>query len=202
MTFLEALSSLVFAGYLIGFFALTSVAAKRAGRSVWLFGKGAERQQVPAMLFRLSFAGGAIWPLLRHASPGGNDPITTLLDGLALDTIGLLFVIGGSLVALIAQRHMGNSWRIGAAEGEIGTIVDDGPFSLSRNPVFVGQMLLFAGLFLVFPGLVQAALTLALFIAVWLQVRIEERVLTATLGTPYVNYMSRVPRWLSLRRGA
>jgi len=67
---------------------------------------------------------------------------------------------------------------------------------VSRNQVFVGQMLLFAGLFLVFPGLVQGALTLALIVAVVLQVRIEEQVLAATFGSAYADYRRRVGRWI------
>jgi protein-S-isoprenylcysteine O-methyltransferase Ste14 len=77
---------------------------------------------------------------------------------------------------------MGASWRIGAAEGEQGAIVDTGPFAVSRNPVFVGQALLFVGLFLVLPGSVQGMLTVAILIALRLQVSIEETVLSATLG--------------------
>jgi protein-S-isoprenylcysteine O-methyltransferase Ste14 len=75
-------------------------------------------------------------------------------------------------------------------------MVTDGPFEFSRNPVFLGQMLLFAGLFLVLPGLVQGALTVALFVAVQLQVRIEERVLAADMGAPYLAYCRQVRRWL------
>lgn len=94
---------------------------------------------------------------------------------------------------------MGASWRIGAAEGELGPIVDNGPFAISRNPVFVGQALLFVGLFLVLPSLIQGALTLALLVAIVLQVRIEERVLVRSLGQPYRDYQQRVRRWLGTR---
>ena len=96
---------------------------------------------------------------------------------------------------------MGANWRIGAAEGEIGKIVDDGPFAISRNPVFVGQALLFVGLFFVFPGVVSLALTIALLVAIHLQVRIEERVLASNLGEPYAAYVRRVPRWLGVPNG-
>ncbi|MCP6231918.1 hypothetical protein NL428_27970, partial [Klebsiella pneumoniae] len=62
--------------------------------------------------------------------------------------------------------------------------------------VFVGQALLFGGLLFVLPSLVQAAITLALLIAIQLQVAIEERVLEADLGNPYRAYKQRVHRWL------
>lgn len=203
MSALEAISYLLVAIYLLSFFALTSVAQRQAGRSVWLFGRGGEKQAVPALLFRFAFAGAALWPLVRLATGDipENDPIRAALDGEWIDVLGHGFIAVGACIAILSQRHMGASWRIGAAEGETGPIVDDGPFALSRNPVFVGQALLFFGLFLVFPGIVSLALTGALFVAIHLQVRIEERVLTATLGEPYVGYMRRVPRWLRFGSG-
>ena len=87
-----------------------------------------------------------------------------------------------------------------AQNAQGGAIVDSGPFAISRNPVFLGQALLFIGLFIVLPSLIQAALTLALLFAIALQVRIEERVLAAAYGQPYRDYASRVRRWLGTRR--
>jgi protein-S-isoprenylcysteine O-methyltransferase Ste14 len=197
MSHLEAVSYLLFAIYLFSFFALTAVASKAAGKSVWLFARGPS-QTVPATLFRFAFAGTAFWPLLMvlGLEPFPADPIHTALDSLIGDIIGHLLIAIGACIAVLAQQHMGASWRIGAAEGEQGKIVDTGPFALSRNPVFVGQVLLFVGLFLVLPGIVQGVLTVAILIAVRLQVGIEEKVLSATLGKPYLDYLMRVRRWI------
>jgi protein-S-isoprenylcysteine O-methyltransferase Ste14 len=197
MTAMEAVSYLLFVSYLFSFFALTIVASKAAGKSVWLFTRG-PTQTLPATLFRLAFAGAAIWPVLLALGldPFPSDPIRAALDGLVGDIIGHLLIAIGACVAVLAQQHMGASWRIGAAEGEQGKIVDTGPFALSRNPVFVGQVLLFVGLFLVLPGIVQGVLTVAILIAVRLQVGIEEKVLSATLGKPYLDYLMRVRRWI------
>lgn len=201
MAALEGASYLLFACYLFSFLGLTAYAASQAGRPVWLFNAGREKQTLPAMLFRLSFAGAAVLPLVRALDPTlfAGDPLRMALDGEWVDVAGHMLVAFGGLIAIVSQMHMGDSWRIGAAEGETGAMVDDGPFAISRNPVFVGQMILFTGLFLVFPGIVQGLLTLALFIAVQLQVRIEERVLAATLGAPYIAYKARVSRWIGAR---
>ncbi len=201
MIAMEAVSYLLFCVYLVSFFGLSAMAAREAGRSVWLFSKGKEPQTLPAWLFRIAFAGAAILPLIRALAGGPllRDPVFSALDGVAGDIIGHLLVAIGAMIAATSQMHMGASWRIGAAEGETGAIVDTGPFALSRNPVFVGQIILFVGLLLVFPDLFQAALTLALVVAIRLQVKIEERVLTATLGEPYLAYSRRVGRWFGLR---
>jgi protein-S-isoprenylcysteine O-methyltransferase Ste14 len=201
MSALEAVSYLLFLIYLASFFALSAYAAHQAGRSIWLFGKGAEKQGLPALLFRVAFAGAALWPLMDAAVgpwPAG-DVLRAVFDGVAFDSLGHLLVAVGAIIAIASQTAMGASWRIGAAAGETGPIVTDGPFAVSRNPVFVGQAVLFAGLFLVFPGLVQALLTAALIVAIHLQVRIEEKVLAETLGEPYLAYMARVSRWIGVR---
>ncbi len=201
MSALEAVSYLLVWVYLLSFLALTAVAQREAGRSVWLFGKGKEKQTLPALLFRFAFIGAAVWPLIRLVTGDipADDPVRAAIDGEWLDVLGHGFIAVGACVAILSQRHMGASWRIGAAEGETGPIVDDGPFALSRNPVFVGQALLFVGLFLVFPGVVSLTLTAALMIAIHLQVTIEERVLAATLGEPYLDYMRRVRRWVGVK---
>lgn len=142
--------------------------------------------------------GAVIWPVVLAfcGNPFKSDPFARMLESNWFDALGHLFVVIGACLAILSQRHMGASWRIGAADGEVGTIVDDGPFAFSRNPVFVGQGLLFTGLFIALPSTIQALLTTALLIAIVLQVRIEERVLARTIGQPYRNYCRRVRRWL------
>ncbi|HEV2507919.1 isoprenylcysteine carboxylmethyltransferase family protein [Bosea sp. (in: a-proteobacteria)] len=200
MSGMEVASYLLAIAYVAGFLILSGMLAKEAGRSVWLFGTGREKQTLPVLLFRLAFSGAVLWPLWLAAfgNPVMSDPLAAALDGPWFDWLGLLLVAVGAGVGLLSQRSMGASWRIGAAEGEQGAIVDSGPFAISRNPVFVGQGLLFIGLFIVLPSLVQGALTLALLVAIRLQVGIEERVLSASLGQPYLAYKARVRRWLGV----
>ncbi|RDJ24945.1 isoprenylcysteine carboxylmethyltransferase family protein [Bosea caraganae] len=198
MTAMEAMSYLMVLVYVISFLAMSAILAKEAGRPIWLFGKGSDRQKVPALLFRVAFAGSVLWPLViaTLGDPIRGDPLARWFDGPWYDLLGHLLCVIGACIAIISQRYMGASWRIGAAEGEQGPIVDTGPFAISRNPVFVGQAVLFTGLFIVLPNLMQAAFTLALFVAIALQVRIEERVLAASLGEPYLAYQRKVKRWI------
>lgn len=203
MTAMEAMSYLMVLVYVVSFLAMSAILAREAGRPVWLFDKGGG-QKLPALLFRIAFAGSVLWPLViaGFGDPVRGDPLAHWFDGPWYDLLGHLLCVIGACIAIISQRYMGASWRIGAAEGEQGPIVDGGPFAISRNPVFVGQAILFAGLFIVLPNLVQAALTIALFVAIWLQVRVEERVLAASLGEPYRAYQRRVRRWIGTRRPA
>lgn len=177
---------------------MTARLARQTGEPIWLFAKGRERQAVPAMLFRLAFLLGALLPLVTLWLEPQN-PVWLLNRGdlgVAFRIGGMAMVLAGGLIALYAQNYMGRSWRIGAAEGHLGAIVDSGPFGRSRNPVFVGQIVLFTGLVLVFPSVLQLLVAIAVVIAVSLQVTIEERVLTKELGPAYDAYRRRVRRWL------
>ena len=190
MSKIEIAAYLVTLAYVGAFLFLSLKQARGSGQPVWIFARGSRSQRLPALLFKLGFAGSVLWPLIR-ALLAGEVPFG-LLAGLP----GLGLAVIGAVLALWAQMHMGRSWRIGAAEGESGAIVASGPFAFSRNPVFVGQALLFIGLFLVRPGLIELALALAVLLAIALQVRIEEGVLRRDLGAPYLAYQRRVNRWV------
>ncbi|MCZ7486961.1 isoprenylcysteine carboxylmethyltransferase family protein [Rhizobium rhizogenes] len=195
---IDVVTALAVWAYIAGFLFLTARLARQTGEPIWLFAKGHERQAVPAVLFRLAFFLGALLPLVTLWLEPQN-PVWLLSRsdlGTATRIGGMAMVLAGGLIALYAQNHMGRSWRIGAAEGHLGAIVDSGPFGHSRNPVFVGQIVLFAGLVLVFPSVLQLVVAIALVIAVSLQVTIEERVLTKELGPAYEAYRRRVRRWL------
>lgn len=193
MPALSPLTTLLMAAYLAAFLALTARSARAAGRPVWLFGHG-DRQGLPALLFRLCFAGGLLYPLLLSF---GIEPVRELAaPPVALRFAGLSLAGIGALFAVYAQYYMGTSWRIGSAEGQSGAIVDTGPFRLSRNPVFVGQVALFLGFVFARPDIVQLALSAAVVLAVRLQVGVEEKVLERDLGEAYRHYRERVRRWL------
>jgi protein-S-isoprenylcysteine O-methyltransferase Ste14 len=82
------------------------------------------------------------------------------------------------------------------------TLVEDGPYSLLRHPLYVGSLLIgvASGLFLesldfeillLFVALVYAAATIP----------VEEQVMRSRFGAAYEEYASRVPRfWPHLRR--
>jgi len=76
-------------------------------------------------------------------------------------------------------------------------LITDGPFRLSRNPIYVGNTLLVAGLGLVF-GI--AWLIPAAFVGAYATGRLaiarEERHLALRFGRDWEAYAARTPRWL------
>lgn len=76
-------------------------------------------------------------------------------------------------------------------------LVTDGPFRLSRNPIYLGDLLVMGGLMLAMQ--VPVGLILLPVFARVLAVRFivpEERMIAAEFGQAYRDYMRRVRRWL------
>src|SRR5438477_6829110 len=75
-------------------------------------------------------------------------------------------------------------------------LVDTGIYAWTRNPMYLGHIIYMIGVALTFQSWFAAAIALAR--TVWLHFRVlkDERVLTARLGEPYLDYMRRVNRWL------
>lgn len=76
-------------------------------------------------------------------------------------------------------------------------LVTTGPFAFSRNPIYLGNVLLMVGIGLAFSN---AWLILIAFIAAWLEQRFailrEERHLEARFGRAWRDYSKRVRRWI------
>jgi protein-S-isoprenylcysteine O-methyltransferase Ste14 len=77
------------------------------------------------------------------------------------------------------------------------TIVTEGPFRFTRNPLYVTNALFYTGLTLVFntpwPLLLLAPMLLVVH---WGIIRREEEYLEAKFGDAYLAYKARVRRWL------
>ena len=81
--------------------------------------------------------------------------------------------------------------------GATTAVIDTGPFARSRNPLYVGLLVLSAGLALLAGSAwALAALPLEWALLRWGAVLPEERYLTAKFGAAYDDYTARVRRWL------
>jgi len=106
--------------------------------------------------------------------------------------VGFFAVWNGWCMALMSRHRTallpGGSTRV---------ILDSGPFGLSRNPLYVGLVVLTAGLaLLVASAWALVSVPLGFALLWWGAVRPEERYLTAKFGAEYTDYRRRVRRWL------
>ena len=126
-------------------------------------------------------------------------PLLTPIESLKSDYLvwigfGLLHL--SFLVIFIAQRNMANEWRIGIDNENKVNLITKGLFGISRNPIFLGVLIVFAGMFLIIPNAVTLVILISGFIVIQVQVRLEEEFLIKQLGDEYIDYMKNVKRWL------
>ncbi|HUG56987.1 MAG TPA: isoprenylcysteine carboxylmethyltransferase family protein [Candidimonas sp.] len=99
-------------------------------------------------------------------------------------------------LGLVVAAIMGRCWCMLYLGGHKGTnLIDQGPYSISRNPLYVFSMMAVAGIGAQ-SGSILLGLGLALFVyAVFNNViDEEERLLRKVFGPQYAEYCARVPR--------
>ncbi|MGQ0647131.1 MAG: methyltransferase family protein [Gemmatimonadaceae bacterium] len=114
----------------------------------------------------------------------------------ALDIVGVLVAMAGQLlrIAVIGYRYIvrGGRNRQVYAEG----LVTSGFFGLSRNPLYVGNLLILAGLLIIWNSPMMYAVGVPFFLLGYRAiVAAEEAYLGRNYGAEYASYAQRVPRW-------
>jgi len=144
-----------------------------------------------------------MWP---PVAVGGPLILGLLLSGWVGDPLTVSPVTTWAGWLLVAAFAVWNGWalaviarhRTALLPGEATTtVIDRGPFALSRNPLYVGLLVASAGVGLL-AGSLWALVTLPLEWALlrWGAVVPEEQYLTAKFATTYTDYTRRVRRWL------
>ena len=109
--------------------------------------------------------------------------------------LGLGVAVAGIVLVAVAQHQMGASFRIGIDDEET-ALVEDGLFTIVRNPIFTGLVVLLGGMFVAVPCPWSLGLWIAAAITVARQTRLEEHHLLAQHGDAYRSYASHVGRFL------
>ena len=121
---------------------------------------------------------------------------------LLLDSVGILIAVSGqalrfAVVGLAYIKRGGMNKQVYAS-----SLVTDGLFAHSRNPLYVGNLLILAGIFIIHNHPL-ATLGGALFFGFgyYAIVKTEERFLSTKFGDDYRAYCARVPCWLPRWQG-
>jgi protein-S-isoprenylcysteine O-methyltransferase Ste14 len=111
------------------------------------------------------------------------------------DALGAALVALGEATRLWAVRHIGVISR--TRSERLGPLVASGPFALVRNPLYLGNIAMWAG-FALSAGMVWLVPVVLLFLVFVYHaiVRWEESLLEARRGDEYLEYARRVPRWV------
>lgn len=127
--------------------------------------------------------------------PAGPDRSGRLLAA------GALVVAAGELLRLWAVRHIGAISR--TRSERLGPLIASGPFRLVRNPLYIGNLLVWVGFAISANVLFLAPIVFALLAFEYHAiVRWEEGLLESRLGDAYRAYAAQVPRWIPRGRPA
>lgn len=121
---------------------------------------------------------------------------------LSLDILGILVSLCGQLLRIIV---VGYAYIIRGGKGRkvyAEDLVTGGLFATSRNPLYLGNLLIYFGLFLMWNSPWMYAIGVPFFVFVYASiVGAEEAFLSRKFGGAYDEYMRDVPRWIpNLRR--
>jgi len=113
---------------------------------------------------------------------------TPLRQGTAIFYVGLLVYLAGFCVVMVSLQQYRR------APG--GEPVRRGLYRYSRNPQWVGLVLVFLGTFLAVGVWIHLFLLVILVFAYHFQILLEEQTCLREFGKDYRDYMSQVPRYL------
>ncbi|MCO6390287.1 isoprenylcysteine carboxylmethyltransferase family protein [Aliihoeflea aestuarii] len=124
--------------------------------------------------------------------PWFRGPFGEFLAGL-----GALAVLGGAALIIMVIAKFRSRRTPVAPYAAAMHLVTDGPFAISRNPIYLGMVTIMFAVALVFGNLwfVPFAIATAFAISL-LAIRPEERHLEQRFGKAYRDYAKRVRRWI------
>lgn len=167
------------------------MAIRRAtGDRPWAFASAKGVQRIAGSSFALSVA------TLLVAAALARD------NGTNWAVLAAIVATAGAAIVIVAQVQMGRAWRIGVREGDAPLFVSHGLFRFSRNPIFVGMMLVGLAAAMVSSTWWSWAAFVLFALSCIVQVRIEEAHLEASFGDAYRAFRRQVPRWVGLAHSA
>jgi protein-S-isoprenylcysteine O-methyltransferase Ste14 len=120
----------------------------------------------------------------------------TLLHLPAVGIAGVVMILLGLILFLLAFFNFGTSWRIGIDRKTPGSLVTGGVFGITRNPIYVAFIAIFFGIFLINGTWFFLIFALLAVVAIHFQILREEEFLKKQYGESYADYCRHAPRYL------
>lgn len=112
---------------------------------------------------------------------------------------GILLMVLGLIMAIAASkvfRAAGTSFKL---HGDASHLVTEGPFRMTRNPMYLGMLMWFVGVSVLLGTLSPFLFVALLFVLInYVIIPMEERSLREIHGQKYTDYRRRVRRWLNV----
>ena len=114
-----------------------------------------------------------------------------------LFAVGLTLILLGALLRRYCWRTLGEYFTGDVRARQNQPVIRSGPYRLIRHPSYTAAMMMFIGIGFALGNQVSLILlTIASIVAYGYRVKVEERVLLATIGDPYLTYMKECKRFI------
>ena len=173
------------------------IAWKRTGINPYKLGKGDTVHDFVGKLFRLTLIATALIVFVFSFMDQYYEWLSPIawINSSVLMILGIALLVLALIWVLVAQLQMGDSWRIGIDEKSESVLVQHGLFGVSRNPIFLGMLVMLVGLLLLLPTAITLTVTVLGVVLIHAQVRLEEAFLTEKYGEDYRKHQMSVRRW-------
>lgn len=130
-------------------------------------------------------------------------PIAPMSAAAAATVLAGATIVGVASIALCyaAARTLGKQWSMAARVVSGHELIQQGPFSIVRNPIYLAMfgLLLQAGLVVsTWPATVAAIVVF--LVGTWIRIHEEEKILRRQFGAGFDDYARRVPAFLPWMR--
>ena len=115
----------------------------------------------------------------------------------ALIPIGILLILLGLYLIVLARREFARYNQPTDPGQPTSTVIKSGVFAISRNPLYLGAVLIFLGISLAINNLwTLVTLLISIMLCHYVLIVPEEKYLAAKFGKAYQDYTAIVQRWL------
>ncbi len=111
-----------------------------------------------------------------------------------LRLFGLLLLLASTAFTLWARYVLGLMWTSAPVIKSAHVLHTEGPYSITRNPIYTGLLGMLIGSMLIGGGYEWVPAVLVALIVLEIKIVLEQRLLLAAFGEQYVHYKERVPQ--------
>jgi len=114
----------------------------------------------------------------------------------AVALVGAIICTLGTIFTLWARHVIANNWSSDVAFKKEHELVERGPYSIVRHPIYTGMLIMVLGTAIVAGALAQFVAIAFVFVGFWIKMKQEEALLTAHFPNEYPAYQERTKRIL------
>jgi len=172
---------------------IRSIILRRHGIKAIVFGVTDKTDYIliPIVLFFFYALTASIFEL-----PFPNILIKPFWDITIMDIIAIIICTISLIWFGLTLKIFGKSFRVGIDKNTKDKLITNGTFSISRNPIYVGFISFFTGMFIIYSNILMLIFLLFLIVMIHRQILQEEYFLKEHYGNEYEEYCKIVRRYI------